>query len=73
MAVATLSRLKRDAGKDMKPSDISPATMKVMPMPRSPSGTSEYFIFWRRPAMATMASSQPSPEPAPYTTDSIKS
>ena len=50
---------------DMKPSDISPATMKEMPMPRSPSGTSEYFIFWRRPAMATIASSQPSPEPAP--------
>ncbi len=51
--------------KDMKPSAIRPAVMKVMPRPRRPSGTSEYFIFSRIPASATIASIQPAPEPTP--------
>ena len=37
-----------------------------------PGGTSEYFIFSRIPASATIASIQPIPEPKPYTTDSAK-
>ena len=58
--------------KDMKPRDIKPVTMKVIPSPSRPSGTSEYLSFSRMPARATMASAQPTPEPAPNATLSAK-
>ena len=60
-----LSDYREIPEKDMKPSAIRPAVMKVMPRPRRPSGTSEYFIFSRIPAIATIASIQPAPEPTP--------
>lgn len=60
-----LSDYREIPEKDMKPSAIRPAVMKVMPRPRRPSGTSEYFIFSRIPAIATMASIQPAPDPTP--------
>src|SRR5690606_42032413 len=51
--------------KDMKPSDIRPMVMKVMPRPCSPSGTSLYLSFSRMPASSAMASAQEKPEPTP--------
>lgn len=50
---------------DMKPSAMSPAVMKVIPNPRRPAGTSEYFIFSRIPASSTMARHQLKPDPRP--------
>jgi hypothetical protein len=52
----------------MKATDISPAVTNVMPRPRSPAGTSEYAIFSRIAAIATIAIAQPSPEPKAKTT-----
>ena len=49
----------------MKPSDIRPTVMNVMPRPCSPSGTSLYLSFSRMPASATIASAQPKPLPTP--------
>ena len=51
----------------MKPSDISPMVMKVMPRPCRPSGTSLYFSFPRMPANSAIASAHYTPEPMPYT------
>ena len=51
--------------KDIKPSAISPVVIKVIPNPRKPAGTLAYFIFSRIPAIATIASIQPMPEPKP--------
>lgn len=56
---------------DIKPSAIRPV-VKVIPNPRRPAGTFAYFIFSRMPAIATIASIQPIPEPKPYTMDSGK-
>ena len=51
--------------KDIKPSAINPVVIKVIPNPRKPAGTLAYFIFSRIPAIATIASIQPMPEPKP--------
>ena len=58
--------------KDMKPKDISPTVIKVIPKPCSPSGTSLYLSFSRIPASATIAKAQPTPAPAPNTALSAK-
>ena len=55
---------------DMKPSDIRPTVMKVMPRPFRPSGTSLYLSFSRIPASNVIASAHPVPAPTPYTMDS---
>ena len=57
----------------MKPSDIRPTVIKVMPSPCNPSGMSLYFNFSRMPASATIASAQPTPAPNPNTALSPKS
>ena len=46
----------------MKPSDIRPTVIKVMPSPCNPSGMSLYFNFSRMPASAIIASAQPRSE-----------
>ena len=51
--------------KAMKPSDMSPAMMNVMPRPCRPSGTSLYLSFSRTPASAVIANAQPTPLPSP--------
>ena len=51
----------------MKPTDIRPTVMNVMPRPRSGPGTLLYRIFSRIAARAAIARSQPIPEPTPKT------
>ena len=51
----------------MKPSDIRPMVMKVIPRPCRPSGTSLYLSFSRMPASSAIASAYEAPEPMPYT------
>jgi hypothetical protein len=53
---------------DIKPKDIRPTVIKVMPRPLRPSGTSLYFNFSLIPARATIAKAQPNPDPSPNAT-----
>jgi hypothetical protein len=56
----------------IKPRDIKPTIIKVIPRPLRGAGTLEYFKRSLIAASATMASNQPIPEPILNATDSGK-
>ena len=49
----------------MKPSDINPMVMNVIPSPESPAGGSLYLSFSRMPASNAIASAHEKPEARP--------
>lgn len=53
----------------MKAIPIRPVIINVMPMPRKGLGTTSTFSRSRIAAKQVMASSQPMPDPTPYTVD----
>ena len=55
--------------KEEKPSDMSPASMKVMPRPRSPAGRSAYARRVRIAESITTATAKPKPAPRPKTAE----
>ena len=58
--------------KDIKPKPIKPAVINTMPKPFKPAGKWAYFNFSLTAANKINAIAQETPEPKPYTIDSVK-